>query len=83
MIDLLNLVEQARPATLLTALRALTNLSASEANHGLYTRAVQELYTLLDADDLSLVLQAAKILVNLSTNQDMVPYLLAAKVNIL
>ncbi|KAJ8301883.1 hypothetical protein KUTeg_020870 [Tegillarca granosa] len=63
----------------LSSLQALTNLSVTPQHHGHYTRVVQRLYDLLNSSDSSIQMQSLKILVNLSSNLDMVPHLLAAK----
>ena len=64
----------------LSTLQALTNLSLSASYHGPYTCLIQQLYQHLDRDSAALQCQAMKVLMNLSTNADMVPNLLAAKV---
>lgn len=69
-------------AVCLSALQALTNLSATSLYHGHYTRLVQRLYEFLPVKNQALRLQALKVLINLSCNPDMVPHLLAAKVNL-
>ena len=65
----------------LSTLQALTNLSVMSEYHGPYTQVVQTLYAYLDTGHKDVQLQALKVLVNLSCNPEMVPHLLAAKVN--
>ena len=64
----------------LASLQALTNLSVIDQNHAPYTKLIHQLYELLDRGPVNVGLQALKILVNLSSNEEMVPHLLAAKV---
>lgn len=64
----------------LSSLQALTNLSTTSDNHQPYTKVIQQLYEALDQASPAIQQQALKVLVNLSTNPDMVPHLLAAKV---
>lgn len=66
----------------LASLQALTNLSVTAQYHQPYTQLIQHLYDLLDSGIPSHCLQALKILVNLSSNLQMVPHLLAARVGI-
>ncbi|XP_067683703.1 armadillo repeat-containing X-linked protein 1-like [Haliotis asinina] len=63
----------------LSSLQPLTNLSTTSTYHGQYTRAVQQLYDLLDVGNRVVRIQAIKLLVNLSCNSEMVKHLLAAK----
>ncbi|XP_046341238.2 uncharacterized protein LOC124122156 [Haliotis rufescens] len=63
----------------LSSLQPLTNLSTTPTYHGQYTRAVQQLYDLLDVGNRVVRIQAIKLLVNLSCNSEMVKHLLAAK----
>ena len=64
----------------LSSLQALTNLSVTSSYHAPYTQVVQSLYEQLDKGAGPIRMQALKLLVNLSSNPDMVPHLLAAKV---
>lgn len=79
LVDLI-LGEHIKESALLAALRALTNLSTTEKHHGHYTKLVENLYELIDGDNISIKLQALKVLVNLSCSSEMVRHLLAAKV---
>ncbi|XP_074645269.1 uncharacterized protein LOC141901733 [Tubulanus polymorphus] len=63
----------------LSLLQPLTNLCVLQTTHKHYTQYIQHLYELLSSTRPAIVIQALRILVNLSTNSDMVPYLLAAK----
>ena len=65
----------------LTSLQALTNLSVLSDYHTPYTQIIQHLYECLDYGSPQIQQQALKVLVNLSSNVDMVPHLLAAKVS--
>ncbi|XP_067933890.1 armadillo repeat-containing protein 10-like isoform X2 [Watersipora subatra] len=60
------------------ALQSLTNLSVTTDCHESFTRVVQSLYNLLDSHS-DRQIQVCKVLVNLSSNSTLVPYLLAAK----
>ena len=64
----------------LSCLQPLTNLATTSAYHGEYTRAIQQLYILLDSGNRAIRIQALKLLVNLSCNAHVVKNLLAAKV---
>ena len=64
----------------LTALQVLTNFSLINFSHQLYTKIIQQLYEMVDTGTHELQLQVLKILVNLSCNDVMIPYLLAAQV---
>ena len=64
----------------LASLQALTNLSVNSEYHTPYTKLVQQLFEYLDHGGHSVKLQALKVLANLSTNEQMAPHLLAAKV---
>lgn len=74
------LEEETGESVRLSSLQALTNLSVMEHHHNHYTRIIQKLYDFLDGQNSGIRLQAAKILVNLSCNQELVPHMLAAKV---
>lgn len=62
-------------------LTALANLALKDANQHEMARAIDKLYDLLSNSTPLLRLQAIKLLINLSCNSYMVPYLLAAKVS--
>ena len=64
----------------LGSLQALTNLSTSNDYQAPYTQIIQQLYELVDDSSRAVQKQSLKVLVNLSTNPEMVPHLLAAKV---
>lgn len=74
------LEEETGESVRLSSLQALTNLSVMEHHHNHYTRIIQKLYHFLDGQSPGIRLQAAKILVNLSCNPELVPHMLAAKV---
>ena len=74
------LEEETGESVRLSSLQALTNLSVMEHHHNHYTRIIQKLYDFLDGQNSGIRLQAAKILVNLSCNPELVPHMLAAKV---
>ncbi|CAI9719619.1 RIO kinase 1 [Octopus vulgaris] len=78
LVDLI-LGDHIKENALLATLRALTNLSTTEKHHGHYTQLVENLYQLIDGDNISIKLQALKVLVNLSCSSEMVRHLLAAK----
>ncbi|XP_052090267.1 armadillo repeat-containing X-linked protein 4-like isoform X1 [Mytilus californianus] len=78
LIDL-TLEDETGESVCLSSLKALTNLSITSQHHGHYTRVVQRLYDLVDTGAASIKLQAAKVLVNLSCNPELVPHMLAAK----
>jgi hypothetical protein len=61
-------------------LRALANLALRDSNQILMTAAIDKLMALLMHPNPAIRLQSIKLLVNLSTNSQLVPYLLAAKV---
>ncbi|KAK3102412.1 hypothetical protein FSP39_011229 [Pinctada imbricata] len=63
----------------LSSLQALTNLSVTSDHHGHYTRVIQKLYDYVEKAEPGIKLQAAKVLVNLSCNPDLIPHMLAAK----
>lgn len=63
-----------------SSLQALTNLSVTSSYHPPYTKLIQHLYECLDNGSKNIQLHALKVLVNLSSNPEMVPHLLAAKV---
>lgn len=65
------------------ALQALTNFALLNDSHAPYTRIIQQLYQMIDTGSFAVQVQVLKILVNLSCNDDMIPYLLAAKVRLL
>ncbi|XP_062591562.1 uncharacterized protein LOC134253060, partial [Saccostrea cucullata] len=73
------LEEETGESVRLSSLQALTNLSVMDHHHNHYTRIIQRLYDFLDDNSAGIRLQAAKILVNLSCNSDLVPHMLAAK----
>lgn len=73
------LEEETGESVRLSSLQALTNLSVMEHHHNHYTRIIQKLYHFLDGQSPGIRLQAAKILVNLSCNPELVPHMLAAK----
>nr|XP_022302714.1 uncharacterized protein LOC111110491 [Crassostrea virginica] len=73
------LEEETGESVRLSSLQALTNLSVMEHHHNHYTRIIQKLYDFLDGQNSGIRLQAAKILVNLSCNPELVPHMLAAK----
>ncbi|XP_063429312.1 armadillo repeat-containing X-linked protein 4-like [Mytilus trossulus] len=75
----LTLEDETGESVCLSSLKALTNLSVTSQHHGHYTRVVQRLYDLVDTGAASIKLQAAKVLVNLSCNPELVPHMLAAK----
>ncbi|CAC5406306.1 unnamed protein product [Mytilus coruscus] len=75
----LTLEDETGESVCLSSLKALTNLSITSQHHGHYTRVVQRLYDLVDTGAASIKLQAAKVLVNLSCNPELVPHMLAAK----
>ncbi|XP_054156349.1 uncharacterized protein LOC128954775 [Oppia nitens] len=60
-------------------LRALANLALKDYNQILMVSAIDKYLCLLSHPNTSLRLQSSKLLVNLSSNSEMVPYLLAAK----
>ena len=64
----------------LSSLQALTNLSVTSQYHAPYTQIIQHLYELMDTSEKNIRMQAVRVLVNLSSNPEMVPHLLAAKV---
>ena len=74
------LEEETGESVRLSSLQALTNLSVMDHHHNHYTRIIQKLYDFLDGQNSGIRLQAAKILVNLSCNPELVPHMLAAKV---
>ena len=76
----LTLEDETGESVCLSSLKALTNLSLTSQHHGHYTRVVQRLYDLVDKGSANIKLQAAKVLVNLSCNPELVPHMLAAKV---
>ena len=78
----LTLEDETGESVHMSSLQALTNLSITSQYHGHYTRLVQRLYELVDTNKHSIRLQALKVLVNLSTNPELVPHILAAKVRI-
>lgn len=75
------LVQSGDDSVQMSALQALTNLSVTTHHHPLYTRVIQQLYGLVDSNVQNVQLQALKVLVNISCNKEMIPHLLAAKVN--
>ena len=62
------------------SLQCLTNLSVTSPSHDNFTKVIQCLYTMMDSHP-SRRLNVCRLLVNLSTNSMLVPYMLAAKVN--
>jgi len=68
-------------ATLLAALVALTNVAVLPAWHDEFVVGLHGLYRLLDTASPPVRLQALRLLVNLSCNDDMAPSLLAAQVS--
>ncbi|CAL1531359.1 unnamed protein product [Lymnaea stagnalis] len=78
LIDLI----QIRPfgdAIILSALRPLVNLSSEKTYHKMYRNLIPTLYQLLESGTHMAKVQSLKVLVNLSLDEDVVPYLLAAK----
>ena len=63
------------------SLRALANLALKDANQLLMTSVIGQLMALLSHPLPAVRLQSLKLLVNMSSNSSMVPYLLAAKVS--
>lgn len=61
-------------------LTTLANVAVLSTWHDEFSPYLHALYALMDQLSLPLKLQALKLLVNLSTNDDMVPSLLAAQV---
>ena len=79
LIDLATL-DQTTEDVQLGALEALTNLALTDTHHQPYTRIIQQLYIYLQSSNPAVRIQTLRLLNNLSTNADMVPHLLAAKV---
>lgn len=61
-------------------LTTLANIAVLSDWHDEFCPALHKLYSLIDQLSLAIRLQSLKLLVNLSTNEDMVPSLLAAQV---
>lgn len=68
------------PQLLLAVLTTLTNIAVLPDWHNEYYSVLHELYSFIDEVSPHVKLQSLKLLVNLSTNEDMVPSLLAAQV---
>lgn len=62
-------------------LRALANLALKDSNQILMISAINRVMSLLSHSNPSVRLQAIKLLVNMSSNSGLVPYLLASKVS--
>ena len=62
-------------------LRALANLALKNCNQILMISAIEKVMSFLSHSNPALRLQAIKLLVNLSSNSELVPYLLATKVS--
>ena len=62
-------------------LMALANMAMKDDNHQFMIKGFIDLMTLVSDGSPSVKLQTLKLLVNLSSNAEMVPYLLATKVN--
>lgn len=78
--DLLDISISSDDGTALLALQCLTNISVTSDCHGAFTRTVQSLYDLIDNSP-QRRLNVLRVLINLSSNQEFVVYLLSAKVN--
>ncbi|XP_059152221.1 uncharacterized protein LOC131938275 [Physella acuta] len=63
----------------LNALRPLINLSTENTYQDSYKRFIPTLFAMLDSGSHMVKVQSLKVLVNLSVNEELVPYLLAAK----
>jgi hypothetical protein len=66
---------------LLSALLTLSNIAVLPDWHDEFYPVLHTLYNMVDSGSPQVKLQTLKLLVNLSTNEDMVPSLLAAEVN--
>jgi hypothetical protein len=67
---------------LLSTLLTLSNIAVLPDWHDEFYPALHSLYNLVDSGSPHVKLQALKLLVNLSCNEDMVPSLLAAQVSL-
>jgi hypothetical protein len=74
--------EQGSERILLSALLTLSNVAVLPDWHDEFYPVLHTLYNLVDSGSPQVILQTLKLLVNLSTNEDMVPSLLAAQVNL-
>lgn len=63
----------------LNALRPLINLSTENTYQDSYKRLIPTLFTMLDSGSHMVKVQSLKVLVNFSVNEELVPFLLAAK----
>ncbi|XP_063219640.1 uncharacterized protein LOC134529454 isoform X2 [Bacillus rossius redtenbacheri] len=72
-------VEQPKESIVLSALVTLANIAVLSDWHEEFYPALHSLYNLVDNGSPQVKLQALKLLVNLSCNEDMVPSLLAAQ----
>jgi hypothetical protein len=66
---------------LLSALLTLSNVAVLPDWHDEFYPVLHSLYNMVDSGSPQVKLQTLKLLVNLSTNEDMVPSLLAAEVS--
>jgi hypothetical protein len=74
--------EQTPEKMLLSALLTLSNIAVLPDWHDEFYPVLHTLYNMVDSGSPQVKLQTLKLLVNLSTNEDMVPSLLAAEVNL-
>ena len=73
-------VEEDMEEAVEAVLTTLGNVAIRTDWHEEFCPSLHSLYSLVDHKSLALQLQSLKLLVNLSTNEDMVPSLLAAQV---
>ena len=81
LISMLKL-ENIKDELVLSILVTLTNFAVLSECHGEFFPALHTAYDLVERKPPAIKLQALKLLINLSCNDDMVPSLLAAQVHI-